>query len=455
MPVATTDAFRRITVQPDNVTVVAEQVGDTLTLVAGAGISLVANTSSDQITIVNTGSGVGGGTVTNYIENPYSFNVAGDDSSTKKINNGETIKFIGSSNVTTSTDTEGNVTITGPNLSSYAATNQTFYLGTTQIAINRTTASQSLTGINIDGSSGSATKSTNLAGGNSTTLLGAIGYQSNTDTTTLLSPNTTTTKKFLRQTGDGTNGAIPAWDTVTATDVGLGNVTNESKATMFSSPTFTGTVAGVTATHVGLGNVTNESKATMFTTPTFTGTKTAISSTTATSSSTTGALTVAGGVGIAGDLFVGGAIAGYASLSSPIFEGTVQMESATFTGTVTMQQSVEKFVTASVVAGAVALNFTQAAIFVVTPDISNFTADFSNIPGTAGRTISTTLIITQGATPYIPNAVKINGGGSVTPKWQGGSAPSGVANRVNIVSFTFVCTATNTWTVIGSLVDYN
>lgn len=50
----------------------------------------------------------------------------------------------------------------------------------------------------------------------------------------------------------------------TASDVGLGNVTNESKSTMFASPTFTGTVAGVTAAHVGLGNVTNESKSTMF-----------------------------------------------------------------------------------------------------------------------------------------------------------------------------------------------
>ena len=39
-----------------------------------------------------------------------------------------------------------------------------------------------------------------------------------------------------------------------------------------ASPIFTGTVAGVTATHVGLGNATNESKATMFTSPTFTGT---------------------------------------------------------------------------------------------------------------------------------------------------------------------------------------
>lgn len=62
---------------------------------------------------------------------------------------------------------------------------------------------------------------------------------------------------------------------VTAEQVGLGNVTNESKATMFTDPTFTGTVSGVTATHVGLGNVTNESKATMFTSAALTGIPTA------------------------------------------------------------------------------------------------------------------------------------------------------------------------------------
>jgi hypothetical protein len=64
-----------------------------------------------------------------------------------------------------------------------------------------------------------ATKSTNLVGGNNTTLLGSLPYQSNTDTTTLLSPNTTTTKKFLRMTGTGTNGAIPAWDTLLDADI--------------------------------------------------------------------------------------------------------------------------------------------------------------------------------------------------------------------------------------------
>jgi hypothetical protein len=48
------DAFRRIRVLPDDVVVAADAVDDQLTLVAGAGISLVANANSDQITIVNT-----------------------------------------------------------------------------------------------------------------------------------------------------------------------------------------------------------------------------------------------------------------------------------------------------------------------------------------------------------------------------------------------------------------
>lgn len=35
----------------------------------------------------------------------------------------------------------------------------------------------------------------------------------------MLAPNTTTTKKFLRETGDGTNGTAPAWDVLVESDV--------------------------------------------------------------------------------------------------------------------------------------------------------------------------------------------------------------------------------------------
>ena len=59
---------------------------------------------------------------------------------------------------------------------------------------------------------------------------------------------------------------------ISATMVGLGNVTNESKTTMFTDPSFAGTVSGVTKAMVGLSNVDNQSKATMFTDPSFTGT---------------------------------------------------------------------------------------------------------------------------------------------------------------------------------------
>jgi hypothetical protein len=99
---------------------------------------------------------------------------------------------------------------------------------------------------------------------------------------------------------------------VTATHVGLGNVTNESKATMFASPTFTGTVSGVTATHVGLGNVTNESKATMFTSPTFTGSPTATTAGAGNNSTR-----------IATTAYVDTGLGLKANIASPTFTGTV------------------------------------------------------------------------------------------------------------------------------------
>lgn len=84
-----------------------------------------------------------------------------------------------------------------------------------------------------------ATKSTNLSGGNNTTLLGSIPYQSNTDTTTLLSPNTSATKQFLSQTGTGTNGAAPVWSAVSKTDVGLSAVENTALSTWAGSSNIT------------------------------------------------------------------------------------------------------------------------------------------------------------------------------------------------------------------------
>ena len=84
--------------------------------------------------------------------------------------------------------------------------------------------------------SGSST-ATNLTGGNGTTLLGSIPYQSGTNTTSLLSPNTTTTNKFLAQVGDGTNGFAPMWQAITTLDnVMIGSaVANTGRFTTLTS----------------------------------------------------------------------------------------------------------------------------------------------------------------------------------------------------------------------------
>lgn len=63
------------------------------------------------------------------------------------------------------------------------------------------------------------------------TTLGDIIYEAAGPTATRLAGNTTTTKNFLSQTGNGTVSAAPSWSTVTKTDVGLGSVENTALST--------------------------------------------------------------------------------------------------------------------------------------------------------------------------------------------------------------------------------
>jgi hypothetical protein len=115
--------------------------------------------------------------------------------------------------------------------------------------------------------------------------------------------------------------------------------------------------------------------------------------------------------------------------------------------------AIELFTSPSISANAVTLNFASSAVFALASNSANITANFTNIPTTANQTTSTSLIISQGAIAYIPNVLTINSI-SQTIKWQGNTTPSGNINKTDIVSFTFICTATSTYTVIGSLNTY-
>jgi hypothetical protein len=78
--------------------------------------------------------------------------------------------------------------------------------------------------------------------------LGDLIYSSASNTLSKLSGNTTSTKKFLAQTGTGTVSAAPSWTTLTSTDVGLGNVENTALSTWAGSSNITtvGNLVGLT-----------------------------------------------------------------------------------------------------------------------------------------------------------------------------------------------------------------
>jgi hypothetical protein len=60
------------------------------------------------------------------------------------------------------------------------------------------------------------------------------------------------------------------------------------------------------------------------------------------------------------------------------------------------------------------------------------------------------MLTTQGSTAYYNSAVQIDGV-SVTPKWQGGSAPtSGNASSIDSYTYVIYKTASATYTVLAS-----
>jgi len=68
-----------------------------------------------------------------------------------------------------------------------------------------------------------------------------------------------------------------------------------------------------------------------------------------------------------------------------------------------------------------------------------------------GQSITLTFMVTQGTTAYYASAHQIDGS-SVTPKWQGGTAPTaGNASSIDIYTYVIIKTAaTPTYTVLAS-----
>ena len=87
----------------------------------------------------------------------------------------------------------------------------------------------------------------------------------------------------------------------------------------------------------------------------------------------------------------------------------------------------------------------------------NFTVNFRGNAGTtfnnavpANVSVSASLVTAQGATAYYNSLVQVDGN-TVTPKWQGGTAPtSGNANSTDTYVYVVMKSATNTYTILAS-----
>ena len=100
---------------------------------------------------------------------------------------------------------------------------------------------------------------------------------------------------------------------------------------------------------------------------------------------------------------------------------------------------------------------TQSVLFYTSNASANWTVNFRGSSGTTlnsvmqtGESISATFLVTQGSTAYYNSAVTIDGT-SVTPKWQGGTAPtSGNASSVDCYTYVIQKTGSATYAVLAS-----
>ena len=118
--------------------------------------------------------------------------------------------------------------------------------------------------------------------------------------------------------------------------------------------------------------------------------------------------------------------------------------------------------TATAATGTVIFDvMTQSVLYYTTNASGNFTV---NIRGSStvsmnslmqtGQSISIAFLVTNGATAYYNNVLQIDGA-TITPKWQGGTAPTaGNASGIDVYGYSVIKTASGIYTVLASQVQF-
>ena len=142
----------------------------------------------------------------------------------------------------------------------------------------------------------------------------------------------------------------------------------------------------------------------------------------------------------------------------------------TFTGTKTLAGTsatlamiltdTAEIATISATAATGTINYditTQSVLYYTSNASANWTVNFRASSGTSlntamttGQSVTAAFLVTQGATAYYNNVVQVDGS-TVTPKYQGGTAPAaGNASSVDVYMYTIVKTGSAAFTVFAS-----
>lgn len=138
-----------------------------------------------------------------------------------------------------------------------------------------------------------------------------------------------------------------------------------------------------------------------------------------------------------------------------VFDGTVGISSipAIYENAITSATAATGTINFDVLTQSVLYYTTNASANWTLNVRGNSTTTLDSIMAT-NKSLTIVFMVTQGSTAYYETSLTIDGT-AVTPKWQGGSAPSaGNASSVDAYSYAIIKTATNTYSVLASQVKF-
>jgi len=407
------------------------------------------------------------------------FYVGADDSTMRGVDDLEGIKIIGGTNVTTTSDAEGNITINAASSGVYS-----WSIGADDSTLRAIGSGES---VKIIGGTG-ITTSSDAEGNITINGHGVFGFSVGADDSTLREIGSGESFKIIGGTNVTTSSDSEGNITIDATDTGISNVVEDT------TPTLGGELdadsnniinLGTINTHTVPGGTGTLALTSDITTSNLTGTVLNIGA----DDSTLRAIGVGEGIKIIGGTNVTTSsdsegnitinatdtgITDVVSDTTPQLGGDLDLNGHSITtarsnedlnltpngtGTVTINGGLkleegtqEKFSSLTSATGTVTHDCSNGNIFYHTSISADFTANFTNLQLDSSYATTVTLVLVQGASEFIPTAVQV-AGAAQTINWQGGLEPTGTDNGIDIVSFT-ILNNSGTYTVLGQLVDF-